>query len=82
MRGKICKFCSIVWICSLPIAFGTIVLTNGDFTKLGVLLEQPHMVEYHKLIKTIFNIGLNLNIITSMPSTFAFITLAKKENKN
>ena len=77
---KICRFCALLWICSWPIAFGTVALTNGDFAKLGILLEQPHVVENYKLIKTILNIGLNLHIGTSIPAAFAFLTLNKKEN--
>lgn len=70
---KICRICTLVWICSFPIAFGTIAITNGDFTQLGVLLEQTHVLEKYTLIKAILNVGLNLHISTALPSAIALI---------
>ena len=75
------RLCALIWICSFPIAFGTIALTNGDFTKLGALLEQPHMAENYIIVKLILNIGLNLHIATAIPSALAFFRISKKKEK-
>ena len=53
---KVCRICCLIWIYSFPAAFGAIALTNGDFTKLGVVLEHPNLVEHYTLIKSILNI--------------------------
>ena len=75
LKLKICRVCALIWICTFPVAFGTIAITGGDFTQLGFLLEQPHLSENYVVIKTILNIGLNLHIITALPSAFAYMNL-------
>lgn len=75
---KICRISALIWICSFPIAFGTIAITSGDFTQLGVLIEQQHLSENRMLIKTILNIGLNLHIVTAIPSAIAFMNVKNK----
>lgn len=77
---KICRVCGLIWICSFPAAFGALVLTKGDFTQLGVVLEHPNLVEHYTLIKFIFNIGLNLHISTAMPAALALIGGNKKSD--
>ena len=75
---KICRFCCIVWLCTLPIAYGSIALTCGDFTKLDMLFKRPHVVEYYTVLKLFFNMGLNLNIIMSLPGVLDIVILYKK----
>lgn len=79
---KICRICALIWILTFPVAFGTIAITDGDFTQLGFLLEQPHLLENYVLIKTILNIGLNLHIATALPSAFAFMNIRNNKPIN
>lgn len=64
---KALKYCGLVWIFSMLVAYLGIVLTNGDFTSLDVVLSEPHVSEYYGLMKFVINAGIVLSICLPLP---------------
>ena len=79
---EILRIGALIWLITWLVAFGSIALTNSDFTQLGTVLESVDSSETEMvLVKAIINIGLNLHIFLGIP-TALFWASEIDRNKN